>query len=165
MKDHILNELLDASSSSRKHHPKPHKTRRPAAFDPEAPRREAMVAGRYGRPGLKQNILTRFWRSRLGQPWDEVWAEVVAGLSGHHDLLEQVRRHVGGECGRRPAVGFECPPLCWIFGGRTSPTNGKYERHVVFYVCPATARLMVLPRVEFHQMFGTAGGKLPLPPH
>lgn len=165
MKDHILQELLDAASSSRRHFSKLRKSRHAGAFDLEAPSKEPMVAGKHGRQGLKWNLLVRFWRSRVGQPWDAIWSEVVAAFSSYPDILDQVKRNIGNSSKWQPAGRHESPPLCWIYGGRRGRTFGKYERDIVFYVCPKSARLMVLPRVTFHQKFGTAGGKIPLSPN
>ena len=163
MKEHFLQDLLDAASSSRRHRQKPRKSRSTNGNDPDATANEPMVAKFSWAAGLKLNILTRFWRSRVGQPWDSVWSEVVAALSGHPDLLDQVRRQVGEGRRWQPEGSNEHPQLCWIYGGRAG-LNPNYQRDIVFYVCPQTARLMVLPRLEFHSRYGTASNQVPLPP-
>ena len=162
MKEHFLQDLLDAASSSRRHHQKPRKSRRAMAIDYDETAKEPMVARFSWGAGLKMNILNRFWRSRVGQPWDSIWSEVVAALSGHPDLLDQVTRQVGAGGKWRPVGSNQNPHLCWIYGGRAG-LNANYRRHIVFYVCPQTATLMVLPRLKFHLRYGTAGNQVPLP--
>jgi hypothetical protein len=162
LKEHLFQDLLDAASSSRRHQQKPRKSRSANKDDPEAIAKEPISAKSFG-PGLKLNILTRFWRSRVGQPWDSLWREEVAALSGNPDLLDQVKRHVGAGRKWQRERSNEHPQFCWIYGGRAG-LNQNYQRDIVFFVCPQTACLMLLPRFEFHSRYGTAGSQVPLTP-
>jgi hypothetical protein len=114
--------------------------RRPRELE-DMPRCESMARGRGGTKGLNENLapLVRFFRSRLGRPWNEVHAEI----SEHLSLRSAVQKHVLDHV--RQMVELHAV----IIDGRAyHPTTYRHHLLLVtpgrwggFYVCPESGRL------------------------
>ena len=118
--------------------------RRPRELE-DMPRFESTARGRGGSKYLNENLapLRRFFRSRLGRPWNEVHAEISQHLSLRSAVQKHVLDHVRQMVELHAVV---------IDGRAYHPTTYRRHRLLVtpgrwggFYVCPETGRLCEAP--------------------
>jgi hypothetical protein len=109
----------------------------------DAPRMESM-GGIYREKGLNENLqpLVRFLRSRVGRPWDDVYAEIAAQISCKSAVQKHVLDHLRGYVVENVRVVegvVEYVRHRWL--GRLESRGMRFR----FYVDPDTRRLVLAP--------------------
>jgi hypothetical protein len=114
----------------------------------ELPRREGIKVCSGGTKMLNEHLgpLRRFLQSRLGRPWDKVFAEICANLSRNSAVQDHVRDHVEDYVETKVVLidGVPCYGHGRLYG---RPLTEGYYRRLPLYVCPVTGMLKrVKPR-------------------
>ena len=89
---------------------------------------------------IKDELLVRFWFSRIGRQWDAVWSELCAACRRRPALLRGIRDYIARSKQSIQTVEGVADGDCWTDMG----CNLGY-RHV-FFVCPRSGLLKVRPR-------------------
>jgi hypothetical protein len=125
-----------------RHYGGPKKPGRPPRELDEAPLRESMSRHRKGTKGLNENLapLQRFLHSRVGRPWNDVHAEMMAHLSLGSPVQKHVLDHVAQMVARHVrVVDGE------LFAATTIGPRLLDGWRDALYVCPTTGRLALAP--------------------
>jgi hypothetical protein len=109
-----------------------------------APRREPMSRGR-GHKGLSEYFapLVRFLRSRVGEPWDEVYSEIRRCVPNDSTVREHVYVHLDEFVLRN--VFLEDGKRMLIRWGERQELAAQQFWGDTFFVCPKTGLLRELP--------------------
>lgn len=102
-------------------------------------KRHARIAAPYGK-ALNENLapLVRFLRSRRGQPWDNIFSEICAGLDTGSTVKMHVRQHIEDFVLTRISVGRHGE---WLFEGEVLEREGRWFRRRKFFVDPGDGLL------------------------
>jgi hypothetical protein len=132
--------------SRSKHEGKGYHRRRQRLAPEDQPRREGIkVRANGGSKYLSENLapLRRFLESRVGRPWDDIFAEICANISRDSAVQDHVRDHVADFVATR-VIEIDGVP-CSGEGGWTYGWPLVRTRYLL-YVCPRTGLLRRLER-------------------
>jgi hypothetical protein len=125
-----------------KHEGKGYHRRRQRLAPEDLPRREGIKARAHGADKrLNEHLapLRRFLESRVGQPWDDVFAEICANVSRDSAVQDHVRDHVADFVATHVVLvdGVPCVAEGRFYGW---PLGRGFPRQRL-YVCPRTGLL------------------------
>jgi hypothetical protein len=111
----------------------------------EQPRREGIKVHSGGTKMLNEHLgpLRRFLQSRVGRPWNKVFAEICENISRNSAVQDHVRDHVDDYVETKVVLidGVPCYGHSGLYG---RPLNAGYRR-LLLYVCPVTGLLKRVP--------------------
>jgi hypothetical protein len=108
------------------------------------PRRDHAALRRHQRFNEHLGPLRRFLGSRVGRPWDKVFAEICANIDRGSAVQDHVRDHVDDFVETRVLLidGVPCHGSGRLYG---QPLADGWRGWRQFYVCPRTGLLKRLP--------------------
>jgi hypothetical protein len=97
-------------------------------------KRHACESTRYTK-SLNENLnpLIRFLRSRIGEPWDQVFSEICAHLDTGSTIKMHVREHIKDFVITKISIGRYGE---WLFEGETLTSSNKTSWHRQLFVDP-----------------------------